>query len=783
MVKRNLIKKMFRDMKQYKDQFIAIALVILIGSFFYAGFSNFYRSLDIYANDYFAASNLADLWVYYSDIEQDGIDMLNSIDGVQSVEARQSFTINQSINDLKTTLKTQTLTESINNVTVVAGSAPTGTGQIAIDGDYAHANNIQLGDVLSFTVDSNKYDLVVSGFCESAEYAIKSRDSSDYPPNHSEYGIAYVSKDTAHSLFGATIYNDILIVANGAVSLSEIESEIEELAKEHGESYLFTLQREANLSYSQLTNEINQLNEYAKIFPIIFYGVAIVISFLTMSRIVEAQRVQIGLMKALGASSLKIILHYASYAFLVGLVGGLLGAIAGAYILPTLFLDSAMKIITMPNLSISIHISYVVRAVIISVCCGVLACLLSARKILKENAAQAMRMKPPKSAKGIAIEKLTVFWGKIDYSDKLILRNIFINKRRTIFSAVGIIFCVALLVIAFGYKGSRDALIEKQYTEVYKYDMSVSFSEPVSLDSITAIDGLEYASLSAQTEVTFNNAGDKRIITLTALSSDDLCIRHLTTSGSQLNLNDQTIIISQSFADSNNLSIGDTVSLKLIDAKYGGISIDTEIGGISVQYLNQEIYCTFTMLESKGVLLPTDTVLTKFASAADTQNAYSYFSGEDNVLEVKTLADLRAATERGLESLYSMIIIIIICATVLSGTALYNISIINIQERIREFATLKVLGCQSNRINKLIFKENIFLTAFAIIVGIPLGLLAYVNIIQIFTIESMSFPIKIAISSFVWPMVITMVITILSNLLLRKKVRCIDMIESLKANE
>lgn len=229
--------------------------------------------------------------------------------------------------------------------------------------------------------------------------------------------------------------------------------------------------------------------------------------------------------------------------------------------------------------------------------------------------------------------------------------------------------------------------------------------------------------------------------------------------------------------------VGDVITLKLIDASYGGAAIDLEIGGISVQYLNQEIYCTFPLLESKGIALEADTALLQIDSKDNIPEAYTALGGMDGVLEIKTLADLRAATEQGLKNLFSMIIIIIICAAILCAAAIYNISVINIQERTRELATLKVLGSQNKCINTLIFKENVFLTVFAIIIGIPTGLIIYQNVLKIFTIDSMSFPVYITIGAFVWPMLITLVITVLSSMFLQRKVNRIDMIESLKVNE
>jgi len=782
MVMGNLRKKLFRDIRKSKGQFIAITIVILVGAFFYTGFSNFARNLEDYADNYFATSNLADLWLYYSETSNEEINLLAAIDGVQAVEGRMVFTANQDISGLKTTLKAHSLTEYINKVTVVEGISPTEYMCMSIDRDYAQEHGIQIGDTVTISVNDMLYSLTVSGLCESAEYTIKSRDSSDYPPNHREYGIAYLSEETITNVLGITEYNEILLDADGTVPLDDIENNVEIISETNGSSYLYTLRREANLSYKQFTDEVASQKELAKILPIIFFAVAAVITFLTMSRMVDAQRTQIGIMKAIGAKRRKITVHYLSYAIIVGFIGGLIGSVTGSYLFPKIFLEQFSAIITLPDFAINIHFSYVIQALILSIIFGVLACFISVRKILKESASQAMRAKPPKSVKRTLVERLPL-WGKLSYGSKLIFRNIFINKRRTVYSAVGIVCCVAFLILAFGYKGSRAELIEKQYTEVYNYDLRVVFKEPIQGGSLPNFSGVRYISETTQTNVVITNLSDKRNLNLIALSSGDRNINNYDSNGNLLVLDDTAVIISERYADMYNLSIGDTLTLKLIEPEYRGVSFDVEIGGISVQYLNQDIYCTFELLRNNGITLEADTLLYQLDEGVSTQNIYTAYIGMDTVKEVKTLSDLRAVTESGLENLFVMVIVIIVCAIVLSAAAIYNISIINIQERFRELATLKVLGYQRKRINGLIFKENIIITVFAILIGIPIGIVVYTNILKAFTLDSMVFPVYVTADSILWPVAITMMVTVLSNMILQRKVKQIDMIESLKANE
>ncbi len=785
MVMGQLNKKIIRDMRQMKGQFIAIIIVILVGAFFYGGMTNFARNLEDYADNYFDTSNLADLWLYYSEVSQTEIDAINGINGVAIAEGRTVVNAYQNIDTIKATLRVQTLTENINKVTLLDGEVPYGYGSVGIDADYANAHGLQLGDSMIISVDDVETELTISGFLESSEHIIKSRNSSDYPPNHSQYGIAYVTVDTLAGFTGHTEYNEVLVDATGTERLEDIENQVEVISSESNNTYLYALQRQANMSYQQFTDEIEAQNVLAKILPIIFYAAAALITYIIMSRIVDAQRTQIGAMKAIGAKGRLIALHYVSYALIIGMIGGLIGSILGVYLYPNILMKQSTSILTMPNLEITIDFRYVLEALLFSVIFGVVACYISVRKNLKENPAQAMRAKPYKSMKPIFLERIKAFWNHLKYTDKLIMRNIFTHKIRATFSVAGILFCVALLIMATSYLGSRTELVNRQYAEVYNYDLRVAFLTP--LDSIELPDfddsnGMN-ASEMAQTDIVITNLADKRTINLIALSNDQQCIKNFDSNGNLLTLDDSTVVISERYAETHQLSVGDDLRIKLINPKYEGISFDVIIGGISVQYLNQEIYCTFGLLESNGLDLEPNTLLYQIEKPSSIGDIYRTFTEMDAVKEVKTISDLQAQTERGLENLLAMMIIIIMCAVLLAIAAIYSISTINIQERYRELATLKVLGCQRSKLNNMIFKENMILTVIAIILGVPLGVAAYLKLLKAFTLDSMVFPVYLTAHSILWPVATTLVTTVICNFILRHKLKKIDMIESLKANE
>ncbi|MGL6197697.1 MAG: FtsX-like permease family protein [Lachnospiraceae bacterium] len=768
-----------------KGQFIAITIVLLVGAFFYGGISNLAKNLDDYATGYFEASNMADLWIYYSNVSQAEIDEILELDGVISAEGRTVFSAYQNIDDIKATLHVQTLTENVNKTTMIDGSAPYEYGTIGIDSDYASAHELEIGDSVCIIIDDAEINLKISGFIESSEHVIKSRSSSDYPPNHSEYGIAYITSETLAGVSGYNEFNEVIIDAGGDEWLESIGAQAEAISLDSDNTYLYSVQRQANMGYQQTTDEIETQHIVAKFLPVIFFAAAAFIIYIIISRIIDTQRTQIGAMKALGANGRLVIIHYISYAVIIGLIGGTIGAVLGIYLYPQIVMEHAESVLSIPNFELTLDFRYILESVLLSILFGSAASFISAKRNLKENPAQAMRAKPNKTAKPTLLERNETLWTRLQYTDKLIVRNIFTHKIRAGFSIIGIFFCVVLLIMAVGYLGSRVELVDRQYSQVYNFDLRVSFFSSIDSGQLPVFDNTDEYSVSemAQTNVIITNFTDKKTSNLIALSGDQDCIRHFDHAGNTITPDDSTVIISKRYADAHNLSVGDNLNIKFTDSQYGGVSVDVIIGGISMQYLNQEIYCTFGLLESKDIDLQKDTLLYQIDDELSVDNLYQTYTQMDTVKEVKTLSDLQANTENGLEGLLAMMIVMIICALVLAAAAIYSISTINIQERFRELATLKVLGCQKNKIYNLIFKENMILTIFAVIIGIPAGIVFYLNMLNLFTADSMVFPEYLTVSSVLWPVVITLFVTILCNQLLRKKIKKIDMIESLKVNE
>jgi putative ABC transport system permease protein len=399
---------------------------------------------------------------------------------------------------------------------------------------------------------------------------------------------------------------------------------------------------------------------------------------------------------------------------------------------------------------------------------------------LKERAAQALRPKPPKKMKKIMVERVVGLWKRLSYGNKLILRNIFLNKKKALTSSFGVIVCVILLITAFGFENSMQS-IAAQINKVYQYDFKVDYKGEVDTTNLPPeVDS--YFSL-ATIPIEFVDFKDEKNATLLVTETENNLIHFFDTENNQIALDDSGVLVPQSYADKYNISEGDTIKVKLIAPDMGGQLIDVTVAKISTQYTNPSFYSTPEYLLSLGMQFQPTSLLVQADSDANKENIHTYFESNPSVELISDKSDIKKSVDNIIEQNNPVFIIFILCAVVLSFGAIFTISSINIYERTRELATLKVLGYQRNKINRLIFVENIILTTFAVLIALPISGFVYELVVQALSSSSQQIPDRLGLGTIGLAIALTFLLTIISNVLLRRKVTKINMIESLKSVE
>ena len=782
---KKLLLKTLRDIKQSKGQFIAIILIIAVGAFFSTGLLTLSTGLKTYTEQYYKENNLSDLYVYYSQISDSDISSLEKIKGINKIEKRITFEGKQKFDDLTTDLKIHSIPKNnkINRSTIIEGSVPTNKNEIMIDSRYAKEHNFNVNDQITINVNNADYKFIISGLCENVEHAYNIKDASLVVPDHKIYGVAYISDESISELFGDTIYNELMIDIDNSYDSEAIGETIEENSKDS--NYLYYLTKERTISYSNTASTIASNGSMSIILPLVLFMVASVIIYLTLSRIVDSQRNQIGVMKALGVKNSKIILHYINYSIFVGILGSIIGSILGFVLFTQIGNSQFDAIYSFPYFKLSINVLFAIPTIVLSIVLGIIAAYFSCKKVLKENAAQAMRPKPPKNSKPILLERFPSIWTRLSYGNKLILRNIFLTKQRALFTSCGLIVCVVLLIVAFGYILSMTSLVGKVDT-LNKYDLRLDYKTPLVDNSLDLPNFIEDHYLVSELAVQFinsDNTSNKVDTTLLVTEKDNKLIKIHDINSNEISLDDTGVIISRTFANKYKISEGDKIDLSFISPNLKDKSLTANVSKISEQYINDVIYCTPKYLESFDIDFLPSTILVDINDSKSLDDAITTFKENDSIIKVSSISDLKDTITASMEQSYPAMITFIFSAVILAAAAIYTISSINIFDRTRELATLKVLGYQKNKINNLIFRENIMIAIFSAIVALPLGYLGFSALSQALSAADQLAPNKLNIASVIFAITLTLVVTVISNLLLRKKVKKIDMIESLKSIE
>ncbi|MFJ8102593.1 ABC transporter permease [Lysinibacillus sp. NPDC096212] len=772
-----LFLKLLRDIKQSMGQFIAVVIVIAVGAFFYAGLVTYSNNLNAYTKDYFQKHNLSDLNVYYSQLSKNDVTRLSKIEGIHKIEGRYTFDGTQSFEDYKTSLKIHSIPENneINTPTITEGSIPLKKDEILLDSHYAKEHHYRVGDQITINANESSFNFTISGLGENVEHA-KKNDIQD----HKTSGVAYIAEESLPEILNGFYFNEIIVDATEGYDIEKLGKSIEEQSKQL--SYLDQISKERTFNYSKINQTINNNNLMSKVIPLVLFLIEAIILFLAMSRTIDSQRNQVGIMKALGVKNSNIMLHYMGYPVLAGILGSIIGCVIAVFVFIPLVTKSCARAYSLPDITFSLSLFSIIPPIIFSSAFGVLSCYLSGRTILKEHAAQAMRPKPPKKMKKLLIERIPGLWSHISYSYKLILRNIFLNKQKALASSIGVVVSTVLLITAFGTQASL-LKVADQIEDVYTYDLRVDYTMGTNFNTLKLPSEIKTSYLLSTLPIEMIKDNDKESANLVVTEKENNLIHFFDENDNRISLENNGVLVPKSYADKYHISKGDRINIKFTAPELKDTSVEMKVLNISTQYSNPSFYSTPEYLKSFNIDYNPTSLLVQTNNSTDAMSAHKFFGKDRRVDTIANKNDLKKSAQYIVKQNSFVFIMFITSAIILSFGAIYTISSINIYERNRELATLKVLGYQKNKINRLIFLENIILTTFAVIVALPISGYVYQIIVKALSSTHQQIPDKLNMFIILISIIVAFLLTIVSNLLLRRKVTKINMIESLKSVE
>ena len=572
------------------------------------------------------------------------------------------------------------------------------------------------------------------------------------------------------------------------VKLDDAKDDVSKIEK----AKWYITERKANSGYSNIKDAIKTMENIAATFPIIFYAIAVLVCLTSMTRMIEEERTEIGTLKAMGYTNLQISSKYILYVFLSCTLGGIIGMIVGFKLLPSMVWNMYKLLYTVPEFYAKNRWTYGVLGLIMELVCIIGATLYVANKELKNVPAALMRPKAPKNGKDILLEKITIIWKKLDFSQKVIARNIFRYKRRGLITIIGIAGCTALMLTGFGIRDSIRDITGAQYTNpdaVYVYDFAVTLTNTANLDELKNYANNE-KRIESHSEIMANSVrviGPNKNYDASIFVVDNKedfykqCNLINSKNGERLELSDEGVILSVKLAKFLSVNEGDTI--EVIDSD--DINHKFKVCGLSENYVTHFIYMTKPYFEKNIktyrenmmlISLNNEETIVKERISEEILNMDGVSSIQDIVVQVDAVQDM-------LKTVDMVVVILVVSSALLDFVVLYNLANINIGERQREIATLKVLGFYDNEVDDYINKENTIYTFIGIALGLVFGYFLTNMIVTSVEVDSIRFIRHILRRSYVYSAVCTFIFSLIVNFIIHFILKKIDMIDSLKSVE
>ena len=822
-MKRVLLKDSIKEIKNTYKRFISILLMAFLGVGFFAGlraaspdmidtFDQFYEDNQVYDIQIISTLGLTD----------DDIEKLEKVDEVESVVGSFEKDGIIDIDNKEIVTKLITIGE-INKPILVDGNMPQNDNECLVEEGFLKSNNKQIGDMVDVEIEDttdvygNKKSYLknsqmkIVGTVQSPLYISRDRGTSKLETGKVSYYM-YIPKENINA---NDVYTSIYLRAKNEENyetstqkyedyIEEVKDNIEQIKDEREQARKiqtlngietakwYILDRNSNEGYVGFIQSTKSIAKISQVFPIVFFAVAALISLTSMTRMVEEQRTQIGTLKALGYNQLQIINKYILYASLASIIGGISGMCVGFATLPQIIwmLYMMMYQIT-PKAILSFNWKYGTIGLLLICICIIGATIYSAIRELKETPAALMRPKAPKSGNRVLLERIPFIWKHLNFSHKVTVRNIFRYKKRFLMTIIGIFGCTSLIVTGFGIKDSISVIIPNQFEKVFDYNMQVNLKDNLSADEkqsfIDELKNREEVKKIVETYMTSATAikGDKQEDVQIIVPKDEfdglININDLKTK-QNLKLKDNEIYLTDKCAQLIGAKTGDTITLKDINNN----EVEAKISNIVENYVSHYVYMSKTMYENLyGKDYSTNVILSKNIEMTDEaeDEFVTELMNKNEVSSANRISTILGALDDTIKSLDFVVIILIVSAGLLAFVVLYNLANVNISERIRELATIKVLGFYDKEVYDYVTRETTILTAIGIVLGLFGGYCLNYYLIGTCEINTLRFSKIVSPISYVYAVAITIIFTLIVNLATYFALKKIDMIESLKSVE
>ena len=794
-MKRALRKDFFREIRKSKSRFISIFFIVALGTAFFSGVRSSEPDMKYSADHYYDQSNMMDIRVISATgLTKADLDAISSVEGVEQASVYMTEELSCLRDGLEYNIRKIASEKGTEEFAIIEGRYPEKKGECLVDEAFAKDKGLNIGEQLTFT---NGESLTVVGTANSCWYLSWDRGTCSI-------GNGKVNGFVVVPMSESGVYSEIHVRVTGAKELMAYTEEYENkvnatknriatLAVTKASKW-YVLDRNSLETYVEFGQDTSRIGALGNVFPLIFFIVAALVSLTTMTRMVEEQRMQIGTLKALGYSSAAITRKYILYALLATLGGGFFGVLIGEKLFPYIILTAyGLMYVGLPKYFAPWQLQPALVAVSLSVLCTTIAAIAATYKELIEKPAELMRPVSPASGKRVFIERLTFVWKRLNFTKKSTIRNLLRYKKRFFMTIFGIGGCMALLIVGFGLRDSIFDIVKYQYKELFKYNVDVQLNSAITkeerdnieflLKQEDMVDGylrvynksIEVGSKKNEKVATLYVPENEKDINAYIEFRDRKTKKHY-------DFPKTGAAVSEKLASTLGLSVGDTIELKISETETKSV----EIACIIENYLYNYVFLSLDTYKETFQETPPMTDILVLTNT-QTKKAESEFSAA--LIATKGCSGVRFITDLNqkltdLMSHFDIIVwVLIISAGLLAFVVLYNLNNINITERKRELATIKLLGFYDGEVAAYVYRENILMTLIGTIVGILLGLILHGYVVKTIEVDIMMFGRTVKSLSYVYAFVLTLLFSAFVNFVMYFHLKKIDMVESLKSVE
>ncbi len=788
---KKLNRMLSREIFKSKGQFIAAVTVIFAGITLFTAFLSAYMNYKSSMDDYYSKCNFID---YYAEAQSFTPQLLNRVRemaGVAQATGRICRDVGADVgNDKRVTIRLISMPDThrpeINDVFVKSGGYFSRDGRDAclVSSKFATFYGLKKGDMLSTIINGRIYPFKISGIVDSPEFVYAMKSASDITISAEYFGIVYVKESRAQEILGFDKnYNQLLVTFGKEADQKQIIDKIENnLLRPYG--FTGGTKRKDQLSYNMVEQDFQQLKALSFMFPVLFLATAAMIIYIMQKRMINNQRTLIGVMKAMGYSNGRILCHYTAYSLLIALIGSVLGVLVG-YFLGIAITKIFVQSLNVPIMTLKIYWGVEFAGILVSMLFCLAAGFSSARKILGIHPAEAMRTEVPKAGKRIFLERIPSLWKRLSFGWKMIVRNVFRNRQRTMLTMLGVTFTITLFMVSLFLTDSINSTVMNTFFKFQRQDYKVVFSQYASYEDAVELDrikGVKESEPFLQLPVQLQKGWKKQDTVIIGINPGSDMYYFEGTDGKALEVPQKGIFVSGFTAEKFELERGDTLELKFLNGARDEKK-HVRIAGIIKQDTGTSCYMSITQLgELTGEGIMASGAMLKISPDSDAKVSRELFK-IPGVSTIESKMNAYLGFTDIISVLYAFVGIMIIFGTMMGFAIIFNTTVINIMERRRELASLKVLGYNRWEIERTILGENLLVGVAGSVPGILLGRVMCNVFGMGMSNDTMRLEVVLSMQTYVIAFSSVFVFIILAQLANRKGIHGLDMVDVLKNRE